>query len=1002
VSKRTTTDSSIPRLLEICVLLACLQSSLSSQVAVDRWTTDSGLPINSIRTICQTPDGYLWLATLDGMVRFDGVRFVSFDHGNTEGVGGNRFSWLLCTRDGDLWAATEGSGVTRYHAGHFKTYTVKDGLASDVALGITGDNEGNIWVLAFGQVSQWNASKQRFEPLPGKTEYSGVLNGGAVFWGLDESGVHLFSRGKAGDFTLPGGWPRALPSMGGVDLNTRIWLATRTGKLAQLVDGRWIGVAGGGNRRSTHNGKISFTTQYRDTRGKIWQIENSWDGSIFVQNLILPPGTEPAKIAFSSFFEDRDGNVWVGTDGQGLYRLRSQTIQVLSKEQGLPDRNIYPIFQSKNGTVWIGTWTGGLVSLSAGKVTKYTTKDGLASNRVNAIGEDSDNTLWVADEWSLHRMKNGRFGSFTCNGLISGKVVRAIHVDRAGTLWFGSDEGLIRLDQGKCSLLTRKGGLAVEDIRVIIDSRDGGLWVAGYGGLSRLRDGEIRAWTTDNGLPSNAIRALHEDADGVLWIGTYDGGLGRFANGRFTKYTVREGLFNNGVFQILEDARGNLWISCNRGIYRLRKQELNDFADGKVSRISSVSYGRHDGMRNIECNGGLWPAGIKTTDGRMWFPTQDGVAVIDPETVLGDRPAPPVAIESLRVNQRTEALDHPVRVAPGHENFEIQYSALSFVNSERIRFKYRMEGLDQDWVDAGVRRTAYYSHIPPGSYHFLVAAAHDDGGWNGRWSSLAITVLPRFYQTWWFLIVSLTAGCVMLALGVRHRLLLEARERAEQRAFSQQLITSQENERKRIAGELHDSLGQRLIVIKNLALLLLQNRHPSSLNGAQRDQIQEISSEASGAVREVREISYNLRPYQLDRLGLTAALQAMIQTASASSATMFRIEIDDVDGALRHDAEINFYRIVQECVNNVLKHSRAAEAVIQVQRNHETLVLTVHDDGAGFAPESVHSNHHRGGFGLTGISERARLLGGSAHFRSVPGRGATVKVEINAGGLQSE
>jgi ligand-binding sensor domain-containing protein len=264
----------------------------------------------------------------------------------------------------------------------------------------------------------------------------------------------------------------------------------------------------------------------------------------------------------------------------------------------------------------------------------------------------------------------------------------------------------------------------------------------------------VQAWAEEDGLASNTIRALYEDAHGILWIGTYDGGLGRFEKDRFTSYTVREGLFNNGVFQILEDSRGNFWMSCNRGIYRVSKRQLNDFAAGRTKSISSIEYGRQDGMRNIECNGGLWPAGIKTQDGRLWFPTQDGVAVIDPQKLATPPAPPPVVIESCLIDHTPMAINGPVRVTPEHDNVEIQYSALSFINSEHIRFRYQLHGLDRDWVAAGTRRTAYYPHLPAGRYTFSVTAAHSDGVWNGAGTSLTILVLPRFYRTQWFSILS--------------------------------------------------------------------------------------------------------------------------------------------------------------------------------------------------------------------------------------------------------
>jgi signal transduction histidine kinase len=553
----------------------------------------------------------------------------------------------------------------------------------------------------------------------------------------------------------------------------------------------------------------------------------------------------------------------------------------------------------------------------------------------------------------------------------------------------------MRYKDGALGVWTTKDGLAGDEVKVIIEGATGDLWIGCYGGLSRFKDGRLTTWTERDGLASNAVRALYEDGDGSLWVGAYDGGLTRFKDDRFTRYTTKEGLFNDGAFQILEDARGNFWISCNRGVYRVSKHELNDFAAGRLSSITSVAYGRSDGMPNPECNGGRWPAGVKTRDGKLWFPTQDGVAVIDPEAIpRNDRP-PPVVIESFLLDRAPVAPlspDRPVRIAPGWKNFEIEYTALSFINSERIRFKYKLEGLDQDWTDAGTRRAAHYSYVPPGDYVFRVIAANSDGVWNTEGQGLRVIILPPVYRTWWFVTLAAIGAAGLLWLAWRYRVVNLKQAHAAQQAFSRQLIESQEGERKRIAAELHDSLGQRLVVIKNLALIVLSS---PSRNGDAREQLEEISAEASHAIGEVKEISHNLRPYQLDRIGLTKAVEAIVRTARSASEIVFTAEIDNVDDALPKDLEINFYRVVQEGVNNILKHSRATEAGVTIRRDPDGLRLTIRDNGKGFTPGAARLDSPRGGFGLIGVAERAQLLGGKAVIQSAPGHGAMISLKIS-------
>jgi streptogramin lyase len=301
--------------------------------------------------------------------------------------------------------------------------------------------------------------------------------------------------------------------------------------------------------------------------------------------------------------------------------------------------------------------------------------------------------------------------------------------DSGGTMWIGTSNGLVIYRDGPSKTLTMQDGLAADDVRTIVQSHSGDIWVGGYGGLTRVHNGQFTRWTERDGLPSDNIRAIYEDADGVIWIGKYDGGLGRFKNGRFTRYCERDGLFNNGVFQILEDGRGNLWMSSNRGIYRVSKQELNAFAEGSLSTITSVAYGKSGGMLNVECNGGMWPAGISTRNGKLWFPTQDGIVVIALDTVRINPQTPPMVIETALLDRTPVALDGPLNIPPGKENLEIEYTALSFIYPEQIRFRYKLDGLDSEWIDAGARRTAYYSHLPPGSYTFHVIARNSDGVW---------------------------------------------------------------------------------------------------------------------------------------------------------------------------------------------------------------------------------------------------------------------------------
>jgi signal transduction histidine kinase/streptogramin lyase len=820
---------------------------------------------------------------------------------------------------------------------------------------------------------------------------------------VNQAGLHRFAHGRLTSWTRQDGLPSLNIHPVAEDQHGTIWVATRDAGLARIKDGKVVKVYTGSDGLPSNlmwfisGPQMKIACVDRNTNLQIIGVEPWMTHSV----LQPPPGllerldiSQP-YLDITAFYEDREGNLWIGTQRRGFYRVRKQVIATYSKQHGLVDNNVYPIYEDRAGAIWIGAWYTGLSRFKDGVFTNYTKREGLASALVTAIGEDQAGRLWVAaygdaDHSGLRVFENGRFTVFERLAALSGQVP-AICQDRAGTLWFGTDCGLVRYKDETLTTWTSKDGLAGDEVKVIIEDHAGHLWIGAYGGLTRFKDGRFTSWTERDGVPSNNLRALYEDREGVIWIGTYDSGLGRLEHGRFTRYTTKQGLFNDGVFQILEDARGNFWMSCNRGIYRVSKQELNEFAAGKRSTITSVAYGRGDGMLNPECNGGRWPAGIKVRDGKLWFPTQDGVAVIDPEAIPTNSEPPPVLIESFLLDRTPVSLDRPVRVVPGQENFEIQYTALSYINSEHLKFRYMLRGLDHEWVDAGLRRTAYYSHVPPGRYVFTVIAANSDGVWDAEGKSLSVVVLPPFYRTWWFMALAVLSVAGLLCLAWHSRVAHFERARAVQQAFARQLIASQEGERKRIAAELHDGLGQHLVVIKNLALMFL---NAPAKRGEPRRQIEQISAEASQTINEVKEISYNLRPYQLDRIGLTKAVESIVKTASAASAIAFSAEIDGIDDVFPKESEINFYRIVQESLNNIVKHSQATEAGVTVRLKGNRVLLTIHDNGKGFAPDVSNPDTRPGGFGLIGIAERAQLLGGKPAIHSAPGQGTTINIEI--------
>ncbi|HEX9002938.1 MAG TPA: two-component regulator propeller domain-containing protein [Blastocatellia bacterium] len=958
---------------------------------ITAWTTREGLPQNTVLSIKQTRDGYLWFTTLDGLVRYDGVRFTIFNKNNSPGLTSNRTTCLFEDAGGALWIGTEDGGVMRYAQGKFTAFTARDGLPHNLVHEIQAESAGGVRIttrdgFAFYRDGRLLPEVERADVF----KFRRYLSPSGAVWTLDQAGLRQVKDGVATDYGRLVEISDMRVANFYEDRQGHLWFAAATAALFKIKDGTV-------KRYGPHHGMQPDARAgviYEDRHGIIW-AGGRRTGLLRLQDeRFTAYGNKNGQDGLSDnevrdIFEDREGNLWVGTNTGGLNRLSRKFMTTYSTAEGLHNGNVYPILQDRAGAVWLGARVS-LTRFADGRFTNYTKKDGLSDNfHGQALCEDLGGRLWVGTYGGLNWIEDGKYheGKF-----FSEQNVFAIHEDRTGNLWVGTEYRLFKCRDGVCKEYRPSAGTPVRDVKMIHEDRRGDLWIGSYGGLARLSGEEFTTWTEREGLPSNRVRYIHEDADGVFWIGTYDGGLSRFKDGRFTNYTVENGLFNNGVFQILEDARGIFWIGCNKGIYRVSKQQLNDYAEGKIFSIICTAYDQQDGMRNVECNGGRQPAGVRARDGKLWFPTLDGAVVVDPEAAPFNSVPPPVQIESVVLDRHTVDFQNEVRISPDQKYLEISYAGLSFVKSEQTRFRYRLEGQDNNWQEAGTRRVAYYSYLPPGDYTFTVTAANSDGIWNPAGASVRIVVAPPFWRTWWFLsLVSLSAaGLVFLVFRLRVAQLRRAH--AAQEKFSRQLLDSQEQERQRIAAELHDSLGQSLLIIKNRSFLALDSfDDPDSA----REQVEEISAASAHAIEEVREIAYNLRPYKMDRFGLTKTIQAMCQQAERTSGIRFVTELKNIDGVFPKEAELNLYRIVQESVNNILKHSRAIEARLTIERDVREVQLNIKDNGQGFPLAPTTPGEPRpGGFGLVGLAERVRLLGGDYTLDSAPGRGTTINIKL--------
>ena len=569
---------------------------------------------------------------------------------------------------------------------------------------------------------------------------------------------------------------RTGPAQGLSRTSVRALLRDRTGKL-------WVGTDLGLNR--LEGGKFSVLTKADGlSHNVIVSLVEDRDGSVWIgtdggginrwRNEKLTSFTSQQGLSNDSvlsMLEDSEGSLWIGTNLGGLNRLKNGRVTPFSKREGLSHDYIRAIYEDREGTMWIGTEGGGLNRVRDGTVTAFTTREGLSNDIVFAIVEDAEGSLWIGTDHGLNRFRNGRFETFHAESQtgLSNDSVLALHVDRQGTLWIGTYAGgLNSYENGKFTAFTPKEGLSHETVNVILEDREGSLWIGTRGGgLNRYKDGKFTVFTTKDGLSDDLVFALHEDRDGSLWIGTYGGGLSRYKGGRFSRVTEKQGLFDNVVHRIIEDGQGDVWMSTNRGIFRVARTDLDKVADGTQPSLGYVAYGVADGMRNVECNGG-GSSGTITKAGVIWFPTIEGVAAIDPDPVRLPRNGvpPPVVIEETLVDGRVADPFSPLRLAADAQTLELHFTALSLIEPGAVRFRYRLEGLEDDWVQAEGRRTAYYSKLPPGNYTFRVIAANNDGVWNTEGASLALTVAPLFHERLW--VRTLVALLVVLAFPVFH------------------------------------------------------------------------------------------------------------------------------------------------------------------------------------------------------------------------------------------
>jgi len=741
-----------------------------TQYMLDTWTTDDGLPQNTIHAIAQTPDGYLWVSTQEGLARFDGHTFTLFSKKNTPAFTNNDILSLQVDHTGALWIGTNGGGLLRYQDHHFDTFTTADGLVSNHVGSLYEDDEGRLWIGTREGLSYFKngrfASLAIADGLVDNHVMSIHGDAQGTIWIGTIAGMSTYHDGQLGQDAR---WTDEVILTVFSDSRGALWVGTETNLQRHQAGSKMV--------FSDTDGLVgtSGLSLYEDRAGTLWVGTenglNRFDGTRF-ETLSTTDGLNDDVIW--SIFEDREGSLWFGTTSGGLHQLKDLKFTTLTTREGLPSDLTTAIHEDARGVLWIGTDGNGLARHAPdGTVTTFSTADGLPDDYITALASTPDGSLWIGS-WGggLTRYRNGRFDTFTTADGLTHDNILVIYPDEDGTLWIGTVEGITRYRNGRFDTFTAEQGLHNEVVWTILRDTQGVLWAGTQEGLHRYdEDLHFTAFTKNDGLLSDYILSMHSDAEGTLWLATWGGGLIRYQDSTFVAWTAEDGLPSDNVFAILEDNAGDLWLTGNLGITRVAKSELASFFATGTS-VSTTIYDRADGLRSKECSGGSQPAAWKAQDGTLWFPTVKGVAAINPDHIRLNQVPPPVIIEHVTDDDEQIVPEDLLVLPAGHNKLSFHYAGLSLLQPEENRFMYQLEGEDEAWVEAGTRQTAYYTNLAPGTYRFRVQARNNDGLWSTHEARLQIEIAPFFYQSIYFYLL-MGAGIVLVGfwsyrIRVRH------------------------------------------------------------------------------------------------------------------------------------------------------------------------------------------------------------------------------------------
>ena len=963
----------------VCALLLCYPVAFAATLpqrgleGYSRriWQTQDGLPEEPVQALAQTPDGYLWIGTSGGLVRFDGAEMVVFNRENTPALRENSVFCLLVSRSGDLWIGTEGGGVVRYRRGEFRRFSGEEGLSNGFVRSVLEDRRGQFWVGTDDGL--FRLQGDRLVRVDGRAGVPAVAvhdireDSRGRLW-IGGSSLLMLDGGRTEEYRLEGG---------SSEHRVKSILETRDGVL-------WVGTVSGLERLNP--GGTGHFIQVPEVSGTVRVLR-----------------------------EDHEGALWIGTIGEGIFLNRAGRITRLRAPDYLPSDTVLSLLEDHEGDLWVGTQTG-LLRLSTTPVSTFPLP-GAAGSDFSTIYQDVDKSLWIASA-RLYRYTGQTAHTFRFAGPLAEIRIRNLFRDRAGILWAGTDgRGLWRIEGSQTVQYTKRDGLINDFIRAIYQGRDGSLWIGTDEGVSRLRQGRFTNYGVAQGLCYFSIRslaedrngdlwigtdhgvsrlhndqfvsdaavrrlrdervwAIHEDPEGGLWFGTLGAGLFRWKEGALTAYTSAQGLANNSIYHILEDPAGAFWMSGPNGVSSVMRRDLERLAASPGARPAVTLYGISDGLETTQMHGGTQPAGCLAANGEIWFPSNKGPVRITPGYgAVGNPPA--AVIERIVADGRTLPTSGKLELPPGGGKLEIQYSAIRLRSQERIRFRYKLESFDSEWTEAFGRRLAFYTNLPAGHYRFRVAAYEMNAPASVSEAAVEIDWKPHFYATAWFLTLCVAAAAAA-ALGVHRFRLRQIHARFEGIL----------EERNRVARELHDTIIQGCGGVSALleASATVGEADPAMKQGL----LEGARTQIRSTIDEARRVVWDLRQSPATEGELTATVAKLAEQLSQESHIPIAFSTAGTRRAVEHAIEHDLVMVARESLSNAVRHAAATRVQLQLSFGTRELRMQVDDDGCGFDTSTPANGH----YGIIGMRERIEHLGGKFVLRSGPGEGTHLAVAV--------